>query len=459
MTILERARRIPSLSSSSTRAPSDRVFLLLSVLLYIAIYNWTYKTQISDSPFAWYGLVYNPPGLIYQLTSWLMCVAPALWMPTSVQRPSMTLFYPLYIFTYIPSVFILFHIVRPEFTKSEVLLLNSVLFLSISIIQLSYLVKTHQFVRYRLSNSVFSAAIVFAGLLCLIYLTYFFGPIMSWPDFDDTATFRIVAFEFSKAGGLGSRFTAYAISWLQGALVPFCVAVALFRSRYLIAIVLCTAYPLTYMMQGTRGALLDPVALVLVYWWLRKKRTDDGARLIAVVAGILLCGSLLPLISDSLYWFYLSVMRFRMFESNVFNIAIYYDFFKLNPPTYFTHITGVSYFVHNPYSADPRPLPFIVSSFEYLNGWDANAGLWAQDGLGGLGLIGVPLVSAVCGIVFWFLDSITAEWNPRFVSVTLAVTSALFLNIPLSTVVVSGGLGLLLLMYWIYSDGRTLGTQ
>jgi len=47
------------------------------------------------------------------------------------------------------------------------------------------------------------------------------------------------------------------------------------------------------------------------------------------------------------------------------------------------------------------------------NDADPTAHFWAIDGIGALGLPGVLLISAFCGLVFWTLDSAARKHDPR----------------------------------------------
>jgi hypothetical protein len=459
---------LTQLGPENSGRDNGRIKLVLAVLLYLVVFNWTYQYEINESVLTIYGFVYNPPPWPYQVFSWIAALLPALWMPINVRRPSLILFYALYILTYIPTAFVLFHVDRPALAPSEACLVVLILLISLSIIQLSYFVRVREFARRRLSRRQSLRLLVILSLVIIVGLVFLFRPIMTAPKMpgQDPESFmssdsetRDAAYEHSAGTFLGARVVGYLLLWTQGAVLPFFMALALFRSKYALATLLSGVYVLTYLMQGTRAALISPFAILLAYLWLKRESRHDAARLAVATVGILFLGSILRAWSELGYTIYLTMIRFRLFESNVYNIALYYDFFKHHPWTYFTHITGVAFFIANPYVHEPRALPFAISGAYYNPPWDLNAGLWAQDGIGSLGLMGVPIVSVVCGALFWFFDSVTSKWNPRLVAVTLAVLTGLFMNIPLATFLVSDGLGVLLLLYWFIPEAGPEGLK
>ena len=79
--------------------------------------------------------------------------------------------------------------------------------------------------------------------------------------------------------------------------------------------------------------------------------------------------------------------------------------------------------------------------------------MWAQDGVGAAGIGGVLLVSVVGALVLWVFDSMTARVSPPFVALASTVVAISFMNVPLTTTLVTGGMGLVAVaMYLMPSD-------
>src|SRR4029079_18737998 len=149
---------------------------------------------------------------------------------------------------------------------------------------------------------------------------------------------------------------------------------------------------------------------------------------------------------DSLSFWLLSLVFMRTFGTPGLNTAWYQDFFLRNPLTYYSHIKGVNWFVVYPFH---NPLGIEVGSF-YSNDptLDANAHFWATDGLAAWGLWGVLLVSVVCALVFWILDSTAKGHDLRFAALMVSFEALNLANVSIFTTLLSGGLGLLMVLLY-----------
>jgi hypothetical protein len=71
--------------------------------------------------------------------------------------------------------------------------------------------------------------------------------------------------------------------------------------------------------------------------------------------------------------------------------------------------------------------------------------LWATDGLGALGLPGILVISAVCALVFWAMDSAARGHDIRFAALATTYAAYNLANISIFTSLYSGGLAILIL--------------
>ena len=97
----------------------------------------------------------------------------------------------------------------------------------------------------------------------------------------------------------------------------------------------------------------------------------------------------------------------------------------------------------SPYAAD---IPYTVGDHFYGVPVGANVGLWAQDGIASFGLPGVFIISAICAVFFWMLDSCCARLRPGFVATCLGFAAVAFTNVSLFTTLLSVGVLLFLIM-------------
>jgi hypothetical protein len=111
-----------------------------------------------------------------------------------------------------------------------------------------------------------------------------------------------------------------------------------------------------------------------------------------------------------------------------------------------SHVNGVNLFVHYPYD---EAYSMIIGEYFYGSILNLNAGLWAGDGLAGFGPKGIVIMSFVCAIVFYILDCLSRSFDARFVAVSITFATITFANASLSTTLLSGGLGFLMLVLFV----------
>ena len=78
-----------------------------------------------------------------------------------------------------------------------------------------------------------------------------------------------------------------------------------------------------------------------------------------------------------------------------------------------------------------------------------NASLFATEGIASLGVWFAPVAALMCGLVIALANGLSAGLPPRFVLISGALLSQLLLNIPMSTVLLTHGAGLLFLLWYI----------
>jgi hypothetical protein len=126
-------------------------------------------------------------------------------------------------------------------------------------------------------------------------------------------------------------------------------------------------------------------------------------------------------------------------------IDVYNDFFSRHDLTYFCQMRVLKPFVGCPYQ---EPLS-IVMLHNYPFGGNFNASLFATEGVASVGLLLAPVSALACGLVVALGNRLSAGLPPSFVLVSGAILAQIVLNVPLTTVLLSHGAGLLFLLWYI----------
>lgn len=410
-----------------------RILFVLTIVAYVALFNWTYKTLVAPRYDFW-GLSYNqvPDGYIF--VSWLVAIIPALWMPLRFKRPSLLLFCFQYIVMYIPAVFILYHTSLPELKPQEAFMLVMLMFCGLSIIQSVYYVPLVSFKITKLPASGWWA-LFFVGMASLLgYIIVILGGNFRLANLQEIYDVRTMAAETVAA--TGSRFGLYAIMWSAGFFLPFCFALGAYARRWWLLAVFALGYLVLFGIGGAKTTLFAFVYFPMVYLWLTRTGKNTPSVFVVGIGLLLAMGALLDFIVPSVGFWYIAVVNFRTFGVPQLLIAQYFDFFRHNPLTYMSHVNGVNLFVQYPYDQD---IARNVGAYCYGVPVGSNAGLWAGDGITGFGPIGIVIISIVCAVVFWIFDCTARRYNPRFVALAATFIAITFSNGPLSTTLLSGG--------------------
>ena len=125
-------------------------------------------------------------------------------------------------------------------------------------------------------------------------------------------------------------------------------------------------------------------------------------------------------------------------------IDIYNDFFSKNPHTYFCQLNLLKSLMHCPYQDQLS----VVMEKTYGFG-NLNASLFATEGIASVGLYLAPLSALLCGLVIAGANRLSAGLPPRFILISGALLPQVLLNVPFSTVLITHGMGLLMLLWYV----------
>jgi hypothetical protein len=143
---------------------------------------------------------------------------------------------------------------------------------------------------------------------------------------------------------------------------------------------------------------------------------------------------------------FLFLVFFRSFGLAGLATGQYFYFFHHNPYTYYSHIKGISLFVHYPFK---YVLGTELGYYYYNPLVDLTAHFWATDGIAAWGLPGILLISVVFAAICWMIDSLARRHDPRFAGLVIFYATYNLANLSLFTTMLSGGLGLLILILYI----------
>jgi hypothetical protein len=435
-------RIIPFLNSRSVQ----RTVLMMIIGAYTACFQWMYEHYLYTT-WAYFGFDYNPPSHYHLMIAWLLSLLPVLWMPLDLVRPSQLAYWVLYITVIIPSMFVPLYI---GFNPSnEVIRLMVVLFIGFAITGISYFLPLLHFRRPNIPAGLFWRGVACVSIVLAVWMVIVFRHHLKLVTFSDVYELREAANDVAEGSNVN-----YAFMSLTGAINPFLMGCGLYFRRWQLFAAGVLGQFLVYSVGGTKGSVISVLFITGFYFLVRKGAKYFALRFSAVflliLGGLCLCYYAVSFEPGTMLTIALFVVLNRTLSINGLVTAQYFDFFQKNPLTYFSHIKGISWILSYPYQ---HPIGQEIGlAYAGTTDLDATAHFWATDGIGGLGLSGILLVSVFCALVFWLLDSAARRQDPRLAALVTTYSAYNLANISLFTTSFSGGLGLLIFfLYWMPS--------
>ncbi|MBR0801602.1 hypothetical protein JQ615_40340 [Bradyrhizobium jicamae] len=274
---------------------------------------------------------------------------------------------------------------------------------------------------------------------------------LTWCALRDFHIVGLDDMERYRAAVARPRLVEYAIGNINGALIPFALACAIMRDRKWMVAALCVVALAYYPVTFTKTAILTaPFVIFLAAMSLRLE-----ARIVVILSlmiplaiGLAAAGGSGAQDIGTIRQLVFGVTNFRLLAVPAISLEHYFDFFQHHPHTYFCQISFLKPLMNCPYTDE---LGMLMAG-EYHIG-NMNASLFATEGIASVGPLWMPLSALACGLIIGFGNKVAAGLPARFVLMSGAIVPHTLLDVPLSTTLLSNGLALLMLLWWITPRG------
>jgi hypothetical protein len=241
----------------------------------------------------------------------------------------------------------------------------------------------------------------------------------------------------------------YLIGITSTSLLPFLFACFLARKHLWRAAAVLILLLFYYPVAMSKVAFFAPVWLVAMASLSRIAGTKAAvvlSVLIPALVGVVLIFlfNQYAVLSEIAYS-YFKIVNFRMIAIPSVAMDLYNDFFAKHELTHFCQMWFLKPVMHCPYQ---QPLSIVMFN-DYPYGGNFNASLFATEGVASVGLLLAPVSALVCGLVVALGNRLSAGLPPSFILVSGAILAQIMLNVPLTTVLLSHGAGLLFLLWYI----------
>jgi hypothetical protein len=422
---------------------SRRWLTMLCTLTYTLVLLWSYKHLVAPY-YAYMGLHYSPQSTAHIATGVFFAVVPSLWLQIYSTRPSTLIYYLLFFLVYIPSC-----IVPPLILGGKLsayMTYQLALLGGLTILGISYRLPLLKIARPRVPGSLYWKGVA-AWTLGTVALTSTQFDITNLHIPSWGLEFYEIRSDYKEMIVGASPILAYAIMWQSKIIGPLLFVHGLRTKNPLWIAAATSVQLLIFLITGVKTVLFSLVMLFGLYLLLSISRRG---LLTGLLIGLLVvvCGSAaIDIVLDNEP----PVMTGTFVRRNMFIpgllTAYYYDFFSQNPKQYLSNTVFLRRFVDSPYQTSAAQ----TIGLAYFGSYEAsaNANLWS-DAYSNLGLIGVPLYSAVLVLILWVFDSLAVGVDRRLATILLAMPAMAIVNTSMLTVLLSHGLSLGLLAMYLH---------
>jgi len=239
----------------------------------------------------------------------------------------------------------------------------------------------------------------------------------------------------------------YAHGITANTLLPFAFAGLFLRGSLLRAGIALVMLLLLYPVTLTKLTLFAPFWLLFLAVLSRSIEARSAVILslalpisIGIAALLLSRAGLVPAGWAAQYY---GIVNSRMVAMPSIALEVYNNFFSTHPFTYFCQINVVKLVIDCPYSEQLSILMKVYDQGAF------NASLFATEGIASVGPQFAPLSALGCGVVIAIANRLSSGLPWRFVLLSGGMLPQVFLNVPLSTNLLSNGAAILFLLWFV----------
>jgi hypothetical protein len=387
---------------------------------------------------------YEPTTAAYLIWTYLVAVLPVIAVRKS-NSPSAVGAALLYVMSYVPIQLTLTFMWAEK--TLDLVLLQGVMTLSMMTFFRAPTSYRHSSEKRATDHSAFfrsgplTTTIYFLTGISLLLVVTQYHSVMRLTSFEDVYDLRDEASKITV-----STVTHYLTMWISYAIGPFFIARAIFCSSKTDWIIGISSLLVLYLAFGSKIALLTPFFMITMRY-IDNGQNDFLQRLLATV-GILLIFIVFAVPDEGILRYINSLFILRVFGSNGWTGAVYYEYFTSHALTLYTHIGPINA-ISDAYPYGKNSLGQEIAKHYFSNEANFNAGFWASDGFAALGIAGVPVVTFFLAMFMRALDKLAIIYPTRFINIWLLGFWMGLMNAPFTTALLSGGGLLILLFMWM----------
>jgi hypothetical protein len=419
-----------------------RVLALVIGIIFYVIFIESYRLLIV-SKFHYYGFKFWTLPEWWRLLSLGFAIAPLLWLPLSLRRPSDLTAWPLYLFLIFPSSILL-----PFLSTSPTIEVAQFQFSLVACFGLFEIIRQNGIFRIvgrvSLTPQNFELLLIFLTIVLLLEVFYL-GNFNLHFSLDDTYARRFLSRDILPAGSIFS----YSVAVLTYVFIPVMLGIGLER-RNIMYIALGELSTLAiFSLTGEKAPVFYLPILAFGMFLVYRKGATFGFWFMLAIISLVGFAMLEPLLLGSE-----SVSEFITRRGMAVPALLtnnYREFFSQNPYMMLKDSVIGDFLPWGTTYNIPRAR---LIGYEYFTNIDvgANVNIWAS-GFADFGYPGMAAASVIAGLIVKLMDSLAHKNNYFLCCVCCLTTGLVWVNGSLHTSLMSGGVLGLIVLLWIYPPG------
>lgn len=419
------------------RLSCSRITFILSIIILHVSLDLSYYFVIAPH-YAYMGFTLNPD-ILKLVESIFFTVLIAAILPWRIKKPSDFLINFLFMFPVLPTLSLYW--LRSDNRVYTYMLVVSFIIINI-IIKIAPIVKLS---RLKAGKQI-GLAVSFIGVVIVLAFLLYRGGLR----FFNLNLLNVYSFRREVGAVINVGLFSYINTWAYKVLNPTLISWSLYQRRYDLFALFTGLQVIFFGISSHKSVLFYPLVIVAVFILLRRFKKVHIFPL--ALSGAIAVTALIAIIFKQILPASLLIRRVLFVPAHL-NYA-YYGFFSKEGFVYMSN-SVLSSFIDYPFAYPP---PQMISLYlqGHTNTW-MNNGFLATSYMH-FGFWGMIIFSFIVGFLLDIVDSLSKDRLPLWFSISLVVVPffSLFTSADLTTALLTHGLGLSLVILWLFSSRSTL---
>lgn len=410
------------------------ISLFLVLLIFKTLFEINYAYLLYPI-YSYAGYKFNPSVTKYIETS-IIFLSVFLLLPNNYRRPSSILLFVIFVITFIPLLSICW-------LTNELISYCYAEGFCIILIRIILILEPRKMIFHfsaRISRILLISTITFY----ILYTLYFF---IKSGGFDYRTLDFSRVYELRGEGDLANGLHSYLLSWNSSALFPLLLTICLNKKKYLVTTIIVLMQILHYSFTGNKTILLS-IGFLFLFDLIFYTNHPKQFFVLSLITGLLVSTQYLWTENRVILWI-MALIPMRFLAIPAVNQFDYYTFFSINNHLFYSE--GRLGELFGTYYKFDQPVGFIISDYFYDIVSNSNTGMFSY-GYADYGIIGMIIVSLTIAILFLGIDSFAKDSLSRPYIMIFVYSIVQMNDKALQTVILTGGLIILVLLTLIFKD-------